>query len=54
MHELVFFKMRTRIRYRDVVVPAITDDELPNVLTRLGLYLRKNLDTQQYRSNNNG
>jgi len=30
--------MRTRIRYRDVVVPAITDDELPNVLTKLGLY----------------
>jgi hypothetical protein len=30
--------MRTRIRYRDVVVPAIIDDELPKVLTKLGLY----------------
>jgi len=27
-----------RIRYRGVVVPATTDNELPKVLTKLGLY----------------
>ncbi len=28
----------TRVRYRNITVPAISDEELPRVLRKLGLY----------------